>query len=136
MGSQVVNSVPAPRLRNSGGAPPPGFSMMSSATPPQMKPDVKRRHDVGNTREHDDQAVQSADRGAGEQAPPPPAPATAPKLAFSIVLAASTLATAITDPIERSMPPEITTTVCAAAAKASGSAPIASDCKSKSENSG
>ena len=53
-----------------------------------------------------------------------------------MVLAASTLATAMTDPIERSIPPEITTTVCAAAAKASGRAPIASDCRSKSENWG
>ena len=33
-----------------------------------------------------------------------------PKLASFIVLAASTFATAITDPIDRSIPPEITTT--------------------------
>ena len=52
------------------------------------------------------------------------------KLAFSIVLAARTLQTAIIEPMERSMPPEITTIDWAAAAKASGSAAIATDCAS------
>ncbi len=50
-----------------------------------------------------------------------------PKLASSNVAAASTFITAITDPTERSMPPDITTTVCAAAANANGIAPIAKD---------
>jgi hypothetical protein len=46
-----------------------------------------------------------------------------PKLAFSISEAASTLMTATITPSERSIPPEITITDCAIAAKASGSAP-------------
>jgi hypothetical protein len=37
------------------------------------------------------------------------------------------LITPISDPIERSIPPEMTTTACAHAAKANGSASIASD---------
>ena len=44
-----------------------------------------------------------------------------------MVRAASTLATAICDPTDRSMPAVITAKVCAAAAKASGKAPSASD---------
>src|SRR5258708_30353397 len=41
LGNQDVNNVPVPRLRNSCGAPPPGFSRMTSATPPQMNPVVR-----------------------------------------------------------------------------------------------
>ena len=47
-----------------------------------------------------------------------------PKLAVSISEAASTLITATITPSERSMPPEMTITDCAIAAKASGSAPM------------
>ena len=59
-----------------------------------------------------------------------------PKLASFIVLAASTFATAMTDPIDRSIPPEITTTACAAAAQANGNAAIATDCASNESNAG
>ena len=52
------------------------------------------------------------------------------------MLAASTFATAMTDPIDRSIPPEITTTACAAAAQANGNAAIATDCASNESNAG
>ena len=50
-----------------------------------------------------------------------------PKLAWCMRLADNTLAMAICDPMDRSMPPEMTTMACAHAASASGSAPSASD---------
>ena len=46
------------------------------------------------------------------------------KLSFSISDAASTLMTATITPSERSMPPEMTITACAIAAKASGRPPM------------
>jgi hypothetical protein len=58
------------------------------------------------------------------------------KVACCIRLAERTLATAICEPMERSMPPLITTIACAAAASASGSAPSASDWISKAPKSG
>jgi hypothetical protein len=58
------------------------------------------------------------------------------KVACCIRLAESTFATAICDPIERSMPPLMTTIACAAAASASGSAPSASVWISKGPKSG
>ena len=42
----------------------------------------------------------------------------------------------MTDPIDRSIPPEITTTACAAAAQANGNAAIATDCASNELNAG
>ena len=44
--------------------------------------------------------------------------------------AETTLTSPISEPIERSIPPEMITTACAIAANAKGSASIASDCTS------
>ncbi len=100
--------------------------MINSATPPQMKPVVSVTTTSGMREKTTIRPLIA----------PWAAPATmistasnkdSPKLAFSIVAAARTLETAMTEPIDRSMPPATTTTVCAAAANASGRAPMASD---------
>ena len=54
---------------------------------------------------------------------------------FSICSAEMTLTTLISEPIERSIPPEITTTACAIAANTSGSAEITSPWTSNDVNS-
>ncbi len=99
---------------------------MSNATPPQMKPVVSV-------------ATTSGMREKATTRPfsnPWPAPATNtriesasdwPKVACCITLAERTFDTAIIEPIERSMPPLMTTIACAAAASASGRAPSAKD---------
>ena len=128
--SQGVNSVPVASARNASGAPPPGFSRISSATPPQMKPVLKVTITSG-TRDTTTRRPLIAPTRAPAQRIATASPSAWPNPASSIVLAASTFETAITEPMERSMPPEITINACAAAAKASGSAAIASDWASK-----
>ena len=108
---------------------------MRSATPPQMKPVVSVATTSG-TREKTTMRPFTAPIAAPARRTATARSRDCSKHAFSIVRAARTLATAIMDPIERSIPPAITTTACAAAAKASGSAPIASDWRSKSEKVG
>ena len=130
-----MNSVPVASLRNSCGAPPPGFSRISSATPPQMNP-VASVTITSGTRENTTSTPLTAPTRAPATGSTTESTSDSPNPASSIVLAASTLATAITEPIERSMPPEITITACAAAAKASGSAAIASDCASNESKLG
>ena len=117
------------------GAPPPGFSRISSATPPQMKPVVSVTMTSG-TRETTTRSPLIAPIAAPAARIATASKSASPKLASFIVLAASTFATAMTDPIERSIPPEITTTACAAAAQASGNAAIATDCASNELNVG
>ena len=133
--SHSVMNVPVPRLRNSGGAPPPGFSSISNATPPQIKPVVSVTMTSG-TRETMTISPFTAPIAAPAIKTAIARNSASPKLAFLIVLAASTFATAMTDPIDRSMPPEMTTTACAAAAKANGNAAIATDCESNESNFG
>ena len=99
---------------------------MSKATPPQMNPVVS----VATT------------SGMREKATTRPFtnPAAAPAISTTIErakdwrksaccmrLAERTFDTAIIEPIERSMPPLMTTIACAAAASASGKAPSAKD---------
>ena len=133
--SHSVMSVPVPRLRNSGGAPPPGLSSIKSATPPQMKPVVSVTMTSG-TREIITSSPLTAPIAAPATRIAAASASASPKLALLIVLAASTFATAMTDPIERSIPPEITTMACAAAAQASGNAAIATDWASNKLNVG
>ena len=54
-----------------------------------------------------------------------------PVVASNMYFAERTLMRLISEPTERSIPPEMTTTACAIAAKANGSASIASDWTSK-----
>ncbi len=54
-----------------------------------------------------------------------------PVVASNMYFAARTLTRLISEPIERSIPPEMITTACAIAANANGSASIASDWTSK-----
>ena len=135
LGNHGATSVPAARLRNPSGAPPPGFSMISNATPPQMKPVVSVTTTSGM---RDTTTV--APLIAPARAPTPRMP-SASNRAWGVstrcmLLAASTLATAICEPIERSMPPVTTAKVWAAAAKVRGSAPRASNWTSKAPKSG
>ena len=53
-----------------------------------------------------------------------------PVVASNMYFAERTLTRPISEPIERSIPPEMITTACAIAANANGSASIASDCTS------
>ncbi len=133
--SHSVIRVPVPRFANSGGAPPPGFSRISSATPPQMKPVVSVTITSG-TRETMTRSPLTAPMAAPAARIARASHSASPKLASFIVRAARTFATAITDPIDRSIPPEITTTACAAAAHANGNAAIATDCASNELNRG
>ena len=87
----------------------------------------QRGDDVGNAREGDDEAVQQSLAGAGDQDEDRAGQATGRKSACCMRLAERTFDTAIIEPIERSMPPLMTTIAWAAAASASGKAPSARD---------
>ena len=65
--SHSVNERAGAEIEEFGGAPPPGFSRISSATPPQMKPVVSVTITSGTRETTTRSPLIGADRRAGEQ---------------------------------------------------------------------
>src|SRR5918999_513706 len=131
-GIDVEPTLPSARSEKSSGTPPPGISMIQSATPCHTNsiPSVTTMSGMRVSVmicpvKVLASAVSRSSRSENASA--------WRKLMSSMCFAESTFMTPISEPIERSMPPEMTTTACAMAAKHSGNASIASDAMSNSK---
>ena len=126
----------SPSSRNQPATLPPGRGRTSSAAPPQTN-DIASVTTMSGTRvQTTSSPLTTPEREAhepGRAARRRPRPRAGPAASAR---AAVTFVSAIIEPIERSMPPEITMIACAAAASPSGSAPFASVSRSNAPNYG
>ena len=121
---------PVPSCRYDCGAPPPGIWRISSARPAQTN-SIASVTTMSGTRESTISVPVNAPAAADPTRRSKPKRSAFRKLMSIMYFADSTLMRLISDPTERSIPPEMITTDCAIAAKASGRASIASDWTSK-----
>ena len=123
-GSQSVTSEPRTSSLSQSEAAPPGAALTRSAKPAQTN-DMARVTTMSGTfvKTITTPLTPPTSRPMASTSSTTPIP-NSPLWPF-ISEAQTTLVSAICDPIERSMPPLMTTTACATAARASGRTPIA-----------
>ena len=122
-GIHSLKTTPVPSAWYSSGEPPPGVRMISSATPPQTN-DMASVTTMSGTPVITHRPPLIAPIATPTSMSPNTISSEVAKLWPSISDAARTLMTATMTPSERSMPPEMTITAWAIAAKASGRPPM------------
>ena len=126
VGTPGIGTVPTMISISHLAAPPPGASSTSNAVPCQTK-SMESVTTMSGTRVMTISAPLIAPRTRPRRSTSGTTRSANSSLAPAIRTAAVTLVSAIIEAIERSMPPAMTTTVCAATANAKGSAARTSD---------